>query len=89
MKNNIIIFGFWLLLHLFPLHAEARILQNTPVADTSIEMADQLRADGKIYIVVAIIVLIFAGIVFYLVLLEKKINRLEKEIKPREEQLQN
>jgi CcmD family protein len=42
-------------------------------------MADALRADGKIYVVVAVVVTIVIGIFLYLIRLERKIARLEKE----------
>lgn len=48
--------------------------------DTSVEMADVMRENGKIYVVVAVVLMLFAGIVVYLVLLERKISRLEKEM---------
>ncbi len=38
-----------------------------------------MYASGKIYVVVAVIVLIFFGIVLYLFLLERRLKRLEKE----------
>lgn len=41
---------------------------------------DFLRSTGKIYSVVAVIVVIFLGIVWYLFRLDKKITKLEKEI---------
>lgn len=44
-------------------------------------MADGMRASGKIYVVVAVLAAIFLGIVVYLVMLDRKISRLEKEIK--------
>lgn len=44
-----------------------------------VEMADAMRENGKIYVVVAVILTIFAGIIIYLVRLDKKISRLEKE----------
>ena len=43
-----------------------------------VQMADGMRANGKIYVVVAIIVTIFAGIVFYLIRLDRKLTKLEK-----------
>lgn len=46
-----------------------------------IEMADRLREDGKIWVVVGVILLIFAGIIAYLVRLELKIGKLEKQVK--------
>jgi CcmD family protein len=46
-----------------------------------VEMADQMRANGKIYVVVAVLCVIFAGIVFYLYRIDKRISKLENEIK--------
>ena len=46
-----------------------------------IEMADGLYQSGKIYVVVAVLTVIFIGIVIYLILLDRKISKLEKEIK--------
>ncbi|MDN5201653.1 CcmD family protein [Fulvivirgaceae bacterium BMA10] len=45
-----------------------------------VEMADRLRADGKIYVVVLVISVVMAGILFYLVKIDRQISRLEKEI---------
>ena len=45
-----------------------------------IEMADQFRADGKIYVVIAVVLLILVGIFIYLFNLDKKVTRLEKEV---------
>ena len=42
------------------------------------EMADLMRSNGKIYVVTAVIITIFAGIVIYLVRIERKMNRLEE-----------
>lgn len=49
--------------------------------NSGVEMADRLRADGKIWVVVAVIGAVFAGIVFYLVRLDRQIGKLEKEVK--------
>ena len=51
-----------------------------PVSD-GVEMADQLRADGKIWVVVAVIAAVFAGIIIYLVRLDRQLGKLEKEVK--------
>jgi CcmD family protein len=45
-----------------------------------IEMADTLRSEGKIYVVVAILLVIFAGLIGYLFLLDRKITRIEKKL---------
>jgi CcmD family protein len=56
------------------------LLAQQPVAD-GVEMADRLRADGKIWVVVAVIAAVFAGIIIYLVRLDRQIGKLEKEVK--------
>jgi CcmD family protein len=45
-----------------------------------IEMADQLRANGKIYVVVTVVVIILLGLILYVASLDRKISRLEKEV---------
>ena len=42
------------------------------------EMADRLNADGKIYVVVAVVATIFAGIIVYLINLDRRLAKLEK-----------
>ena len=46
-----------------------------------IEMADQLRADGKIYVVVADLSVILIGLFVFLFMLDRKIGSLEKQVK--------
>ncbi len=43
------------------------------------EMAHKLRVNGKIYIVVLVLATIFVGIFIYLIILDRKISRIEKE----------
>ncbi|OON66797.1 CcmD family protein [Hymenobacter sp. CRA2] len=45
------------------------------------EMADQLRQDGKIYVVVAVIVVILVGVLGYLISIDRKVSRLERELR--------
>ena len=45
------------------------------------EMADKLYADGRIYVVVAVVATIFTGIIVYLINLDSKISKLEKQLK--------
>jgi hypothetical protein len=45
-----------------------------------VEMADQFRADGKIYVVISVVLLSLIGLFIYLFSLGNKISRLEKEI---------
>lgn len=44
------------------------------------EMADALRAEGKIYVVVGIILIVLTGLFVYLFLLDKKVSKIEKEL---------
>ena len=44
------------------------------------EMAEQLRSDGKIYVVIAVIALICISLGAFLVYLERRVSKLEKEI---------
>lgn len=63
------------------------LLISTPTAiaqeegTANIEMADKMRADGKIYVVVLVIVILFCGLVFYAIRTDRKVSRLEKEVK--------
>lgn len=45
-----------------------------------VEMADTMRSNGKIYVVVAIVLVIFLGMVGYLILTDRKISRIEKKL---------
>lgn len=49
--------------------------------NAEIEMADAWRDNGKIYVVVATIASIVAGIIFYLIILDRKVGKLEKQMK--------
>ena len=57
------------------------ILMSTGLANAQTEMADTMRSNGKIYVVVTVLATIFAGIFAYLVYLDRKISKLEKEKK--------
>jgi CcmD family protein len=42
-----------------------------------VEMADTMRSEGKIYVVVGIILIVLIGLFVYLFLLDKKVKKLE------------
>jgi CcmD family protein len=44
------------------------------------QMADTMRSEGKIYVVVAILLVIFLGLIAYLFYTERKISNLEKRL---------
>lgn len=49
-------------------------------SNNSVEMADTMRANGKIYVLVGIIAIVFAGITVYLISTDRKIGKLEKNL---------
>lgn len=44
------------------------------------EMADTFRSSGKIFVVVAVAGIVLAGLIVYLVLIDRKVGKLEKEV---------
>ena len=55
----------------------------TQFAHAQVEMADDFRGEGKIYVVIAIFLVILTGFFFMLFKLDKRSKRLEKEIEER------
>lgn len=51
-------------------------------SNTAFEMADVLHQNGKIYLVVLVLLTIFAGVLTMLIRLERKISRWEAEKDP-------
>ncbi len=45
-----------------------------------VEMADAFRAEGKIYVVVAIVLIVLTGLIVFLFLIDRKVTKLEKLI---------
>lgn len=76
MKKWILI--FFLLISLQGFSQEKIEITASDYQNTRVEMADVMRSEGKIYVLVGIIAIIFTGIVVYLVNTEKKVNKLEK-----------
>jgi CcmD family protein len=59
----------------------ALLLPLLAAAQSDIAMADTFRQEGKIYVVVAVLSIIFSGIVFFLILIERRLARIEKQMK--------
>ena len=81
MKNNLLarMAGLLCLLQ-FVLFTTTTALAQAPSPDAP-QMADGLYQSGKIYVVVAAVVIIVAGLLFYLISLDRKVSKLEREIK--------
>ena len=67
---------FCLFLYLLPLFTMAQ----SPEAERKYTAYD-MRSNGKIYVLTACILIILLGFILYLVRLDRKISRVEKEIK--------
>jgi CcmD family protein len=52
--------------------------------NSRVEMADAMRADGKIYVLVGIICIVFAGITVYVIQTNRRVSRLEKLLESQE-----
>ena len=50
------------------------------VSHAQVEMANDFRGEGKIYVVIAVIMVILAGFFYLLIKLDRRTKRLEKEL---------
>jgi hypothetical protein len=46
--------------------------------NNDVEMADALRSSGKIYVVVAVICVIFIGLIIYLFSIDRRVRNIER-----------
>ena len=65
------------------LNAQDSVIKNTQDLSNrnAVEMADTLRKSGKIYIVVAVLIMILSGMFLYLISIDRKIGRVEDELR--------
>jgi hypothetical protein len=47
--------------------------------ESAVEMADLMRSNGKIYVVVGVVMLIILGILGYLIKLDLQLKKIEKQ----------
>jgi hypothetical protein len=52
-------------------------------AQEEVQMADAMRANGKIYVIVAIILIVLLGLIAYLFVLDRKVKKLENMLEER------
>ncbi len=45
-----------------------------------IDMAEAMRSNGKIYVVVAVVAIIFIGLIIFLITIDRKVKKLEKQM---------
>ena len=70
MKNKIILILASLLIPFFGIAQEATFEP---------QMADTFRSEGKIYVVIAVISIIFICVISYLIYIDMKLRKLEKK----------
>lgn len=47
----------------------------------NVEMADKMRSEGKIYVVVLVVAIVFTGLTIFAIATDRKVSRLEKDVK--------
>lgn len=77
--KKIVMIGL-LFLSLNALAQEKIPVQESDYSNNTVEMADKMRSEGKIYVLVGIITIIFSGIVVYVVNTDRRITKLEKNL---------
>lgn len=65
---------------------EKQQIAGSDYTNRSVEMADDFRGEGKIYVVVAVVLTLLGVVVFYLVRMDVKITNLEARV---EEHIRN
>jgi CcmD family protein len=56
-------------------------IQTFSQENNAVEMASGLRSSGKIYVVIAVISVIFIGLAVYLFSIDKRLKKIERENK--------
>ena len=72
--NKVITFLFFVLLSII-------VQAQTSPKDEPVQMAGVMRENGKIYVVVAVLVTILIGLFIYLISVDRKVSRMEKKEK--------
>ena len=73
------LFAGLIAIFLFALLPVIALAQGNP--DSHIDMADAMRASGKIYVVILVIGIVFTGLFVFAIRTDSKIAKLEKEVK--------
>ncbi|MEH0156566.1 CcmD family protein [Limibacter armeniacum] len=57
---------------------EKQQITEADYTNEKVEMADVMRENGKIYIVVAVLATVLGGMIYYLVSIDRKVSKIEK-----------
>jgi hypothetical protein len=60
-------------------------LTTSELLGQQVEMADKFREEGKIYVVVAIVLVVLAGLITYLFVIDRKVTKLERRLGSRQQ----
>ena len=64
----------------FSLSICALLLSMIGFAQEKVEMADAMRSNGKIYVVVTVCLVILIGLFLYVANIDRKVGKMEKDI---------
>jgi hypothetical protein len=70
----------------FTLLVAPATLQAQNAEGQGIEMADLMRADGKIYVVVSVVLVVLVGLLALLIRIDQRVGCLEKQVPERNEE---
>ncbi|MFM2206255.1 MAG: hypothetical protein RL213_230 [Bacteroidota bacterium] len=56
----------------------AVVIACSSAAAQDVEMADAMRSDGKIFVVVGVVLVLLFGVFAYLISIDRKLRRMEK-----------
>ena len=73
-----IIYLFFFFLSITSSAQEKFPISETDYDNQEIEMADTMRSEGKIYVVVAVVLIILLGLIGYTTHIDRKLSKLEK-----------
>lgn len=66
------------LLLLSPFLLWAQVNTNGNGSSSEVEMADLMRSNGKIYVVVAVVMMVLTGLIIYIIRLDRRIKKMEE-----------
>ena len=72
--------AFLLLLSVAAQAQEKIAVTTADYSNSSVEMADLMRSEGKIYVLLGVVLLVFAGLIRYVIHTDRKVPKLEKLI---------
>ena len=57
------------------------LISSIRLSAQEVAMADAMRENGKIYVVLGVVLIIFIGLIIYLISIDRKVSKLEKHYK--------